>query len=132
MLKYLFVAKFQDGKIYEQNENDVSVIDAGRSCFYDILKEEETGNLVDLFCLADGEKDYLVDMKDGHFEINGVKFNAHNSEEVFYNRRLIYFRRNTLNFTQGLDEIGKSIVFKLGWQATDRHGHNVQYVIELE
>lgn len=132
MLKYLFAAKFKDGKILQQQSDDISSIDPLKSSFYDVLKEEERGNQLELFCLADGVNDYLVDLNDGHFEVNGVKFNAHNSENFFSNRRLIYFRRNTLNFTQGLEPLHHGIIFKLGWQALDIHGNNVQYVIELE
>jgi hypothetical protein len=57
MLKYLFTASFRDGKIYQQNEEDISVVDPSKSCFFDILEEEKTGNQIDLFCLCDGEKD---------------------------------------------------------------------------
>jgi len=132
MLKYLFAARFKDGKILQQQPDDISSIDPLKSSFYDVLKEEENGNQLELFCLADGVNDYLVDLNDGHFEVNGVKFNIHNSEHFFTNRRIIYFRRNVLNFTQGLEPLHKEVTFKLGWQALDIHGNNVQYVIELE
>ena len=131
MLKYLFTSSFSDGKIYSQNEEDLSSIDPARSCFYDVLQEEEKGNKVELFCLADGTNDYTVDIRDGTFLVNGIKLFLHKPEMPYFNRRLIYYRRRTISFSQGLEETGISTLFVIGWQATDIHGNNAEFTIKF-
>ncbi len=131
MLKFLFTCLFEDGKIYSQTETDLSLIDPARSSFYDIVQEEEKGNKVQVFCLADGTNDYAVDLRDGSFLVNGIKFFLHKTEMPYFNRRLIYFRRRTINFSQGLEEIESSTLFVMGWQATDIHGSNSEFTIKF-
>lgn len=130
MLKYLFTCSFEDGQIYTQNPEDISLLDPSRSCFYDVLKEQET-NKIQLFCLADGENDYTVDLRDGSFLVNGVKLFLHELEMGYFNRRIIYYRRRTISFSTGMEEKESSTLFVLGWQGNDVHGNNREFVIKF-
>ena len=71
MLKYLFVAQFEDNSLFIQNEDDVSMFDEKRSAYYDLLQAQKK---VKKFWLTDKYDTYLVDLEDGHFEINGKEF----------------------------------------------------------
>jgi hypothetical protein len=137
MLKYLFVAKFNDGTVYEQNEQDVSQTDPTKSCFYDILQlEKEVNgvkqNPVDYFCLTDGENTYLVCIKEGWFDINGRKFFLHDKEIPLTNYRLIFFRRKTHSFSLNCEQVNSSCSYILGFQANNHKGENVKHTIEFE
>lgn len=132
MLKYLFTCSFEDGQIYTQNQEDISILDPSKSCFYDVLKEQEN-NKIQIFCLADqdGLNDYTVDLRDGSFLVNGVKFFLHESEMGYFNRRLIYYRRRTVSFSTSFEERESSTLFVLGWQGNDLHGNNREFVIKF-
>src|SRR3954471_4945255 len=131
-MKYLFTAYFKDKTFYNQNEEDISVLDANRSCFYDVQQEIAKGNDLLIFCLSDGTHSYLVDLQDGHFEINEAHLFLGEVEPVF-NRRLIYFRRNTLAFI-GSDKTDHTMTFFLGWQGNetpDPNSKNIQKTIQI-
>ena len=134
-LKYYFAAYFKDGSFLEQAKDDVSKTDPTRSSFYDLMQEVNKGNDVQIFTLTDGKNNYLVDLRDGHFEINGVSFKVHDGDQPFYNRRLVFFRRHKHGFNLGMDEISHTIVFLFGWQANeteDPASKNHQFTIEIE
>jgi hypothetical protein len=134
-LKYLFTVGFADGTVYEQNEQDVSVSDPTRSCFFDVLEQERNGNPVIVFCLTDGVNTYLVDLRDGHFEVNGIPFRFHEKDEPVHNRRLIFARRRSHQVNLGSDEGILSTVYRMGWQgnATPEPGSkNIQHVMEID
>lgn len=128
-MKYLFTVYFQDGTFYEQNEQDVSRSSPERSCFFDIQQQENAGNPVVIFCLTNGINSYLVDLRDGHFEVNGVHLDL-NDEEVKGPFRLIYFRRHTHNFSQGGGQDAHWFTYNMGWQAT-HNGENVKRIIRV-
>ena len=111
-LKYLFVAKFADGKFYEQNEQDVSVLDAERSCFFDILKEQET-NPLEVFALTDGERTISLHLPSGTFDSDGLSFKLHDEGTEYFNKRLIFFRRRSIDMISGEEYACK---YALGWQ----------------
>lgn len=131
MLKYLFTASFKDGSVYCQKENDISEQDPTKSSFYDILQIQKNDNPVEVFCLADGVNDYLVDLRDGSFQVKGVKLWMHNLDHKYRNLRLIYFRRRTLLFNPGFESKGEETVYHLGWQGNDLNNNNVEYVIQF-
>ncbi len=86
-LKYLFCAQFADGSIFEQTPEDVSPFTPGRNAFYELLECEPDGSPkqhpldgrlitrddINLFQLEDDQHRYLVDLRDGHFEIQHRK-----------------------------------------------------------
>lgn len=132
MLKYLFDVEFTDGTVYTQNADDRSVIDPEkRSCYYDVSKDVENGKQIKYFLLSDGINGYRVNLMDGSFMVNGATFKTHEEEDL-NDFRLIYFRKHTHNFNQSNEELSHEIVFRMGWQANDSKGNNVQRVIEIK
>lgn len=142
-LKYKFVAIYNDGTIFTQPDNDISLVNPTKSSFYDIdhskliafaLVKEESEN--------SNHKEFLVDLRDGHFEINGVSLNdvKFNKDDEIYcfnesvetsslNRRLIYFRNNKIIFNSFSGD-SHNVTYSLGWQATE-NGKNIKKIIEI-
>lgn len=148
MLKYTFTAEFKDGTIYEQNVEDRSTLEPNkRSCFFDI--KERLGELKTFTLKGDG-KTFLVDLTDGHFEVNGIAFSMHEVEDksvdpmsVVANLqlkdfRLVYFQSNTKTFNTKIvggqlvpaQETGHYKVFRFGWQCTI-DGKNYQQIMQV-
>jgi hypothetical protein len=131
-MKYLFTALFADGKQIEQTDADTSKLDEKRSAFYDVLEEEKNGNKCWIFNLShkegDNINDYLMDLRDGHFEVNNAPLWLH-AEDGLTDFRLIYYR-NVRKIYEGFEEIRTEIAFNFGWQTT-RNGENIQKVITL-
>lgn len=123
-LKYLFIAGYKDGTYYTQNQEDMSEKDPKRSCFYDINQEE-----LSRFVLYDDINTFVVDLIDGHFEVNGIPFFMHDIELKDF--RLIYFRRHRHHFNLDNEELAHEVSFRLGWQANDKDDKNHQRVMEI-
>lgn len=137
-LKYLFHCEFNDGEIFSQNAEDRSVIDPEkRSSFFDLLQDTRE---VERFWLEEADdkflsitkpNTYLVDLTDGHFEVNGSSFFLHEQTidplKKLSKFRLIYFRRNTvsLNLATG-EQSALTMIFIIGWQANHPDGRNVK------
>jgi len=128
-MQYLFHAYFKNGLELSQPENDISSVNPEKSAFWDVLQEIDKGNELLAFALTDGQNSYLVDLRDGAFEVNGAAFFIRNSLPVT-NRRLIYFRDVTHHFTQDAPT-SVSTLFNLGWQGNEPDGRNVQQVIQV-
>ncbi len=127
-LKYHFTVGFQNGEIYSQAPDDVSVIDPTRSSFFDVQQQENQGNPPVIFTLEDGENLYVVDLMDGHFEVNGSIFHMYD-KPLTGPLRLVYFRRHLHSFYNGVHGDHK-IAYNFGWQATI-DGENVQRVMTI-
>jgi hypothetical protein len=116
-LKYLFTAIYNDGSTYKQTADDKSLIDPEkRSQFFDVLQLAEKKTLI-AFTLAGEGHEYGVDLRDGHFEIDGVPFRMHETEE--YGFELIFFRQHTHSFNQTREkdvEVSHDIVYRMGWK----------------
>lgn len=132
MLKYLFTAKFSNGKIYHQNADDRSLWEPDkRSCFYDVLQMEKEARVL-WFELEDAAHRYTVDLTDGHFEVDGIPFRMHEGE--VNNLQLIFFRQHTHSFTVGQaanKEIDHQITYSIGWQTTVE-GKNKKSVMQIK
>lgn len=148
-LKYLFSAYLKDGYVYHQTEEDVSRLNSLRSCFYDLVQEEEKGNKVLRFVLKGEGYEYAVDLQDGHFEIDGVPFAFHEPiKEVILDKpgqynlvilkdfRLVFFREHNVQIEQSVEEgiqpkiLGDDIVYRMGWQCT-LDGKNYQQIMRF-
>jgi len=130
VLKYLFKAEFEDGTCILQNEGDQSTIDASRSSFYDVLKEQEKGKKLVKFTLQGNGHACAVDLTDGHFEANGVAFFLHEKVEM-EEFRIMYFRVRDNHFTNG-EFVGGDTAYRIGWQANQKiTGENEQHFIEI-
>jgi|SRR5665213_344168 len=125
MLKYLFTAVYKDGTTYVQTPDDRSVIEPDkRSCFFDVKQDD-----VETFTLTGDGHSYLVDLRDGHFEIDGVPFQMH--EEHLSDFRLVFFRRHTHQYQQStLSELSHEMVYRMGWQCTV-DGENYQEIMQI-
>jgi hypothetical protein len=112
-LDYVFRCKFHDGTYYLQTPDDVSLTTPGRSAFFDIvprLAEIET------FSITNGRDALKVDLRDGSFELNGMKFHAGNPDVPRGNGyELVYFRRRQEHFTTDGKRIGGSCEYHVGW-----------------
>lgn len=142
MLKYLFTATYKNGTVYQQTLEDISKTDPKRSCFFDVKIDELAS-----FVLKGNGHEYGVDLRDGHFEIDGVQFFMHEdpvkilpNKKTFLmpltNFQLIFFRRHTHTFQVAVrennqKEIGHEIVYRLGWQCTVA-GQNYQQIMQFK
>lgn len=124
MLKYLFTAEYRDGSLFKQPSNDVSEKDPQRSAFYDV----DHNNLVG-FCLSSGDCIYGVDLRDGHFEVNGIPFFMYDGELKDF--KLVFFRRHLHHVTLGGSELSHEVTYRLGWRATDTDGNTVERIMEF-
>lgn len=129
-LKYLFGVRFSDGSEYFQNQEDCSLTEPDkRSCFFDVMKRYDE---IEIFALTeqDGlQNHYLVDLRDGHFEVNGVPFWIGDRPEG--KPRLIYHRQHTHQVNAEGQELSHVVTYHMGWQCTDGEGKNHKFVIEL-
>ena len=125
ILKYHFGVLYNDGDEFYQNDADDSALKPGGSAFSDVQQDE-----VQLFQLADAEHNrFLVDLRDGHFDINGQTFFAQ-IPPPGAKLRLIYFRRRRIHWNLAGEEIGQECEYHFGWQTT-HEGKNYQQTIIL-
>jgi hypothetical protein len=130
-LSYLFECHFNDGTILQQTQEDVSSTEPTRSAFFDVIQRL---NDVQLFGVYNDVHTAVVDLRDGHFEIDGVVFTISGDElpEGDHELRLIYFRRHrhTLAMGEIPDELKHETEYHIGWQTTVE-GKNYQRTIAL-
>lgn len=125
MLKYLFIVRYKDGSLYEQNEQDVSITDSKRSCFFDVRQDE-----IDSFYLINAEHSYAVFLDDGRFEIDGTPFWMHDSGIGFKDFKLVFYRQHEHDFNIGMKEVAHRIRYCMGWQS-DSEGYNIKRIMEF-
>ena len=92
---FRFVATFADGTQIAQNEEDVSPMDETKNCYFDVLQRTANNDPPVCFVITDGTRVFGVDLRDGHFEINGLPFFLHKPEmphERFTDFQLLYYR----------------------------------------
>lgn len=130
VLKYHFTAKFKDGTSYVQNQWDQSELEKTRSCFYDVLQREEQ---IKSFSLTDGNKTFLVNIRDGSFEVDGTSFYMHDRDIPLTNMRLIFYRQHktSINVTN-MSGLSDDIIYAIGWQANDEKGNNIKRIMEID
>ena len=134
--KYLFQVEFKDGTRYEQAPEDKSLTKDTGSAFSDIV---DCLHEIKTFALVDFENDYLVDLTDGHFEINGVPFKMHEYEIT--DLKLVFFRRHTHDFDTTYDnnsgeqidmkEKSHRVVYRMGWETHTADGKKLERIMEI-
>jgi hypothetical protein len=145
-LKYYFTVEFTDGSTFLQDVDDISKIDPKRSAFYDVLncgKAIKTFKLMPIEAYGDAPS-ALVDLTDGHFEINGFIVQVDDNlpiEVAVEERELIFYRQHQIdqNVTYELKSGdikdvkngGHRIKYFIGWQ-TNISGKNYQRKIGIE
>lgn len=131
MLKYLFIVEYKDGSIYKQNQDDISLTDNKRSCFYDVKQDE-----VSRFIITDCDGSFIVDLSDGHFEVNGIPFFMHDSGLGLKDFRLIFYRQHEHKVNVGSDgsrkQLSHEITYCIGWQTNDENGMNIKRIMEVK
>lgn len=153
---YGYTATFEDGTqiVHEHTveDGDKSKIFENKTLFTDIqfksgdLKEdnplfegkpelftEMMENKVPLisFVIHSDEQMVGVDLRDGHFEINGIPFWQHRQDMLQYKDfRVIYYRTVSHNMDANNNYNNSEIIcYAIGWQTTNAKGENVQSVV---
>lgn len=129
-LKYNWTAVYSDGSILTSNGEDRSLKDPTKSAYYDIDHDRLIA-----FALHDATNEYLIDLRDGHFEINQVPFKLHEYDSP-EPKRLIYFHRNQRDLAfspegEFQEELAHRREFHLGWQSTV-DSKNIQHTIRFD
>lgn len=112
-----FVATFADGTQILQNAEDRGSVE-GRNCFYDVLQKQLDSPLVCFVLAGEGYPTFGVDLRDGHFEVNGVPFFQHS--EPLKDFELRYFRNVSQHRTMSRDGATTDSVelgYEIGWQS---------------
>jgi hypothetical protein len=129
MFKYLFKALLNDGTVIEQTQEDKSPTTEGKNTFYDVLQNMDKLRVFALYHQETGAE-YLIDLKDAHFEVNQSPLFLH--DEEVKNIRLIYFRRNMAIVNVTTQEVSQNVAsYHFGFQANTLNGENVQKVMVL-
>ncbi len=100
-LSYLFECHLNDGTLIQQTEEDVSTIDPTRSAYYDVVQRKAD---VEAFGIFNDQHTYAVDLRDGHFEIDGVPFFIMSGDPGLAEDQkleLVYFRRHIQTMVLG-------------------------------
>ena len=119
-LAYLFEAHLKDGTLIQQTPEDVSKLDPTRSAYYDVVQRKAD---VEVFGIFNDDHTYAVDLRDGHFEIDGLPFNVLSGDPQLpegQKLELVYFRRHIQTMVLGAVEIAEEepTEFFIGWKTT--------------
>lgn len=111
-LKYLFEVVYTDGTVYKQSPEDESVLHPSKSSFYDVDVDN-----VEIFTLrGPGNEFYSVRFPSGEFQMNSDKWINQCNLGTSTTKKLVYYRRVTVDFQEGTTKAEKKIVFYLGWK----------------
>lgn len=131
-LKYLWTAHYRDGSSITQPKDDKSRLtpydpetDFQPSAYRDINQDE-----VVKFEIKGSGNTFTVDLQTGLFSVNGIEFSQHQQNlELSEAPRLIYFRQIKKDLVDNVWQEAHIESYHLGWQAKDKDGNNVQYVM---
>jgi len=162
-LKYLFCALLVDGTLVEQTHDDIHPTQPGRNAFYSLLEVDADGNPREheadgrIYCRSDivlfqlecaGTR-YLVDLRDGHFEVQHTAGRNRMLGSHFYlgfpphtaHLRPFYFRRrrhhaNVSGTVQSdlsvhvdsVIETSQECEYHFGWETEDRK-HRAEIIL---
>lgn len=144
-LAYLFEAHFLDGSMIQQTQDDRSAIDPERrSAFYDVAQRIDE---VAYFGIWNDQHRFVVDLRDGHFEVDGVAFFAEPRAHLATSDgkptippggkfRLVYFRDRQQDLHVGANGSmtpgEQRIAFRLGWEYTAPDGRKFEQTIVVQ
>jgi hypothetical protein len=113
-LRYLWAVKYADGTHFAQTGDDKSVTAEGKSAWFDVKKDQ-----VQILVLFNDKHRYLVDLTDGHFEVDGVPiWNGQNPAPVNVAKlEPVFFRQHTHEFTPGKADV-HLVRYCIGWRCT--------------
>jgi hypothetical protein len=135
--KYSFTAFFEDGnqitmdKDAEQDDDYARLTEQG-SRFTDVKTYEKTSKLIS-FVVHNESTVIGVDLRDGHFELNGFPIFQHRPNlktENYKDFRIIHYRtvQRVMNQQTGTQISGEVLAYGLGWQVT-HNGENVKRIM---
>lgn len=86
------------------------------------------------FCLRHKDKDIsvTVDLKNGIVFVNHHQMIDNDFINEKKNIRLIYFRRHQRTFDSQIHELSHTMVYFIGFQYTDKDGHNRKILLQLD
>lgn len=118
-LNYLFRAHLRDGTVIQQGPADVSTVNPTKSAFFDVQARLSE---VDLFSISNGPRMFTVDLKDGSFRMNGVRFEVGDpfAKVPPGERELLYFRRRTEHYSQDRQLLGEECQYHIGWRISGK------------
>ncbi len=131
---YFFIADFDDGTSYSQGKDDASIDTEGKNAFYDILQRMEK---VIRFSLHNGQHIYTVDLRDGHFEVDGLSFQVHDQFFVPEKKlELIYFKEVRIEVDVNQKEevqAQRHYVnrYFIGWKTKGKRGKITQHTLAI-
>jgi hypothetical protein len=129
-MKYLFEAHFKDGSVIVQDEKDQSIFDPARSAYYDVMVKGKE-NLA-FFGLASEDHTYVVDLNDGHFEVDGLPFTLQPHGQAWLipggTYDLIFWRDHQHDYG---DTPAHRIQWRFGWWYTDPSGQKYSQTMAL-
>jgi hypothetical protein len=129
---YSYTATFEDGTTIFRDMNDPESdkcqtrTDGTGSRFTDVQEKEKESKLIS-FVVHNDEHSYGVDLRDGHFEVNGVIFFQHRPDlQPYKDFRIIHYRSVRRKYNLQQEEIGADVMcYAVGWQVT-HNGENVK------
>jgi len=113
-LKYLFTAEFADGTSYRQTPDDTPRIADHGSSFTDLSSRVADIVSFSLSSVADAAQVLSVDLRDGSFTINGLRFPAQTPHGIPF--QLVYFRQVTRSLVSGSSEESIHVSYHIGWR----------------
>ena len=119
-MKYQFIARLKDGKDFRQDPEDRHPTKPDKSSYTHLMEEAEVHGGIVLFQLIGKDHIYLVDLRDGHFEIDGIAFESQGKNYMLKpnNLELVYYRDITRKFNHWL-ETETETRFRFGWKMKD-------------
>lgn len=161
-LKYLFGAVFNDGTQLFQTTEDESQFVKGKNAVYDLLEHDEDGNCIQhpvdnrlifrsdimLFVLQNSRFRYLLDLRDGHFEVqHHIKDDIWEGAHLYLDFpppgakiRLFYFRRRRhhailtgtvqedMSVKEDVVEHSQECEYHFGWE-TESKSHKGELIL---
>jgi hypothetical protein len=135
---YSYTATFEDGTTIVQDhtdpDGDISLTraDGTGSRFTDVQEKEKESKLI-CFVIHNDEHSLGVDLRDGHFELNGFPFWQHRPDlDNYKDFRIIYVRtvQHVINQQSGEVISGGILGYSVGWQTT-HHGENIKKTVMI-
>lgn len=142
-LKYLWIAKFEDGTLFKQNPEDKSMMEEGRNCYFDLLQLIKDGQSLRSFSLKSDDDLVTVDLKTGLFYVNGLALLLESDKLPSYPGKfnLIWYNQVSVDTKVDYDTKTKEILkasgvkneyreYFIGWQC-NINGKNYQQKIAV-
>ena len=149
-LKYMFGAHLASGEEVFQNAEDLSPTSAGKNCYYDLLRHNEAGEIlpcpidgvalprldIEIFQLEGDGHRYVVDLRDGHFQVDDVPFFMGPLPPANEKLMLVFHYRVSQHIKTSMREgkrkreiIGRDVEYHFGWTTEDKSRQQVMILV---